>query len=381
MANGSDDTNTVVQQIEQNTANPENTNPPTNTGEASAKLHLIANPEAVEPSDEQLLEIAKELMAGEVSPTVLELPEVRAKLVSVFEKRRTDKAEADERERKRVFKLQVNTLLQKANTILNPPPPTMIPIVLKKLPTREDRLRELQAKYGQKLPDCVFNPESHHQAMGLKGGLIGVKMNFDKDLAKANADDKIPFKNKSDSLQRLIDVVSEIVKVGYELDPNDRKNHCPTDLFKKEILPLFNTHPNLIMHCKMPDTKAEREQREHREAEANAKAEAEREQQEDERARLIASIVVLMLEVDHLKSLAPTDVQTIARRVATKFDGKTPEQKLKQAAREKCGGDVSPENRKLGLSLAKAAKCTEDEISQMFPVKNGEKKNKKKQKK
>ena len=124
----------------------------------------------------------------------------------------------------------------------------------------------------------------------------------------------------------------------------------------------------------MIETEEMRKQREQQKAEA----EKLRLQKEAERAKMIGDITTMMLTVDYFKKLGQSNTQAIAKRVANRFEG-DPDTRLREAAKEKCGGNISDDNRQLGIALAKAGLMTDERINAMFPTKKGkkEKKNKK----
>lgn len=349
-------------------------------------LQIVAEPAETAPTDEQLMKVIERLRDLPISSDDFEkLPDAtKVMLAELYHKEVRDAEKRAESEKEAVFNKQVNDLNEKLRVRLSKPKPTTQSVPLSQMiakaatrePTREERLQEMQKKYGKKLPECVFDPKSHEPAMGIVGALIAVKRAFAKDMLAADADNKVALKNKCDSLQRVIDRIKEVVRIGHGVDPEDRRNFCPPNIYK-EVSLLLNTDQRLIEHCKLIETKEDRERREQQKAEAEAKRLLE----ETERAKVVEAIVNLMMTVDYLKSLGMDNVLPIAKRVAHKYNGSTPELKLKQAAREKCGGNISDDNRRLGIALAKAAQCSEEEIQKMFPSKNGEKKNKKDKKK
>lgn len=346
-----------------------------NDGMKSPTLQLVENPEAMEPTDEQLFEVAKELMGDDATPDVLEMPEVREKLQAIFEKKEAERRAKAELERQKMLKDKADALIKKANAVLNPVKPKPPVEQLRKeklatlLPTKEsseeDRLEKLRARYGTKYPSCVF--ESSGRAIAFYYALIEVVKSFRKDLRKAKPDFQPILKGKCDALQHAIDRVKEIIEVGYGLNSHDLTRYCCSPNDDRAILALFSTDSRLLELCKVPETNEQRALREQNEAKLKAEADAKRNEEEAERMKMVEAIVNLMMTIDHFTKLGRAQTLTIARRVAGKFSGSTPESKLKQAAREKCGGNVKTENRHLGIALARAAKCSEDEVRGMFP--------------
>ena len=353
-------------------------------GTKSPALQIVATPEAKGPSDEQLLEVAKTLDSRATSD-LFKVKGFRDTMLAIYNQKETEKRATAEAEAQRLREEQANAIMKMANAVLHPNLPPKQPVKTlsileiaalapKRPPTLEERLEELKAKYGNKFPDCVFYPNTHHYASGVAGALIGVKRQFLGDMNKAKPEDKTLLKNKCDILQRAIDKLKEIIKIGYGLDPNDKQNFCPPNIYKAEILPLLAKDSRLIELCKVIETEEMRKQREQQKAEA----EKLRLQKEAERVEMSVDIATMMLKVDYFQKLGLKNTQFIAKRVANRFEG-DPDTRLREAAKEKCGGNISDDNRQLGMALAEAGLMTNEKIKAMFPSKKGkqEKKNKK----
>ncbi len=310
----------------------------------------------------------------------------RETMLAIFKQKEAAEIAKAEAEAQQIREGLASDIMKVANASLHqnlPPKPPVKTLSLHEIaamaprqpPTREERLAELKTKYGTKFPDCVFDLDTHHYASGLAGALIGVKRQFVGDMSSAKSEgDKLALKNKCDSIQRAIDRLKEIIKDGYWVDPDNRHNFCPPDIYKRDVLPLLMNDSRMIELCKMPETAAQREQRELQKVET----EKLRLQKEAERGEMIVDITTMMLMVDYFKLLGQANTLAIAKRVANRFEGDA-DTRLREAAKEKCGGNISDDNRRLGIALATAGLMTSDKINAMFPTKKGkkEKKNKK----
>lgn len=344
-------------------------------------------------TNEKLFAIAKELVPTASDDTLkkmLERTDVIERLTAILAKRDATEAALKAAEEQKVIDSMANVLVKKANVELNPvkPKEPVVLLTIEKIaeitpvhpPTQTERIEMLKQKYGTKVPEMVFNLHSHAFAMGLRGAMIGVKMRFGDDLKKIadNEEMRVAYKNKCDSIQRFIDILTEIVKDGYHADPTNPKNHAKTQVYN-QVLSLLQTDPRLFEHCKLPETRAEREARERLEAEAAQEASKAEQQKIADREKMVNDIVRRMMTDNHFEKLGVETAKHIAKRIARQFSGSSPESRMKQAAQEKRGGDVNEANKQLGKALARAAGCTPDEVSAMFPAPK-QKQGKKKQK-
>lgn len=346
-----------------------------------------------ESRSEKLFKIALELnpaLTPEKFKMLMERETLAAKLNNILAVREAEEAARKKEEEQRALDEEANALEKKLNSVLNPVKPKE-PVVLltrKKIaemapaqpPSLEERIDAQKQKHGTKVPEKIFSYSTHEYVMGLRGAMIGVKIGFERDKQKRVNDEEahVAYQKKCDSVQRFIDILTEIVKVGYQLDPNDKKNHAGQHVYR-EVLALLQTDIRLKEHCKLPETKAEREAREKHEQELQQQAQQAEEQRLAERKKMVNEIIDRMKMVELFAKMSDDARIQIAERIARKFSGASPESRLKQAAREKCGGDVKAANRLLGIALARAGRCTEDEVNAMFP--SPKQQNGKKQKK
>ena len=343
-------------------------------------------------TDDELFQIALTLnpkLTQEQFQKMLGKPELVQKLNAILVQNEAAEAAQKAAEEQKVIDTMAAALVKQANVILHPVTPKgpvenltiqkIAEIIPAQPPTQAERIEKLKQKYGTKVPGKIFNHYTHEFAMGLRGAMIGVKIRFEEDLKRIadNEEMRVAYKNRCDSLQRFIDVLTEIVKVGYQIDPNDKKNHATPQIFN-QILALNQTDPRLFEHCKLPETKAEREVREKQEKERAAAEELKKALELKEREKAITSLIEKMMTVGHFQKMPADGVRRIAERVARKFSGSTPESKLKQASREKSGGEVKLENRQLGLALGMAGGFNADELKALFP--NAKQKKEKRQK-
>jgi len=354
----------------------------------NAKLTIVSNqnPEAAEePSNKDLVEFAKNEFLTDITDEELNRPECRATkemLTQLWLKKKTDAAEAEAekiaRAERETLEKKMKQLNGKLFNALHPPKEKEIltgarlTALLPKEPSLEDRLENLKKDYSHLFPGWAFNPDSHEEAMGIRGYLIDILIRFKRYMGEAP--DEEYRKNLGDkvrTIQNRIDAVSLIVKEGYKLDPTDASNFCSRDTYK-DVRAKLEVETELMKLCAPPETPTERQERKKLEAEELKKRQAT----ELEREQMVADIMVHMLSVPYFEKLGNDQVQALAKRTARKFEGKTPEARLKQAALEKRGAEKG-ENRQLGIALAQAASLSPAEIDRIFPAPKGEKKQKK----
>jgi hypothetical protein len=370
------------------------------TGNGTPALHVVPTSDPmVMPTIEDLFKIASEkdssLNMDDFQKIVEVYPDTKDALVEIFHHRAAEQAEKERKNReeteRRAIEGKATELRKQINRELHdlkhPPkePEEFLSeskireMVGSREPTLAERLEELKQKYGNKFPSNIFNPETHEWVMGMRGFLIGVKLGFQREFEKVKDGDlKERLRNKCESVQRAINILTEIVKAGYQIDPNDKQKHCSPAIYK-QILALAASDARLIEHTKMPETKEQAEQRLKDEAKQKEQAEAKQARQQAEREQMANAIIDRMVKVDHFAKMKRDNLMPIALRIARKFSGSTPESKLKMAAREKAGGSVKGQNRQLGAALARAAGCTEDEVKGMFPEAKQKKDKKNKQ--
>lgn len=355
-------------------------------------LKLISPTSTTENSD-ALFEIAKELMGDQISLEVLDEPGVREMLTQVMEKREAEKAEREAAEKQKVIADQAQALRKKLNSVLHPigAPKEKAVLIHKEelaslLPPSSGPNAEREKvfeQYKTKVPQIVFESKMH--AFSFRGFFLGVKIGFNKDAKKAreakNEELAIAFENKAESIQRLVDVVTTILKVvhgmteGEMRDPNNQNRNKAAF---NEVHGLVYADQRLASFCSMPETKEQRLAREKQEEEKAAAEELKKAIELEEREKAVTAIIDKMMKVPHFEKMPTDSVRRIAERVARKFSGSTPESKLKQASREKSGGEVKDENKKLGIALGMAGGFNSDELKALFP--SAKQKKEKKQK-
>ena len=353
-------------------------------------LKLISPASTTENSD-VLFTIAKELMGDQVSLEVLDEPGVREMLTQVQEKREAEKAEREAAEKQKVIADQAQALRKKVNAVLHPigaPKEKAILIHKEELASLLPASSGLNAEreklfeqYRTKVPNIVFESKAH--AFSFRGFFLGVKMGFNADAKTARASNNeelaVAYENKAESIQRLVDIVTTILKVVHEMtdiemrDPKSRNK----SVFN-EIHNVVYSDARLSAFCSMPETKEQRLAREKQEEAQRLEQEAKKAAELEEREKTITAIIDKMMKVPHFEKMPADSVRRIAERVARKFSGSTPESRLKQASREKSGGEVKAENRQLGLALGMAGGFSTDELKALFP--NAKQKKEKKQK-
>ncbi len=343
-------------------------------------LKVVSN----EPTEAELRQIAMEHIGRDVSPAVIADPKIRAKLVQVFEARRAEEARrAAEAEAQRA-EAEATELLKQLNKTLHPAKPKEEVVFLKKediaahasaqTRTKEEEMAELRKELGEKFPAATFTDMAY--AMALRGSLNAVRRRFQEDAQRTeNQEARLLFSKKAEQIERAFENVTKIVAFGHGVDPRDPKNFASNVLFSRVRNDLIR-EPTLMELCKMPETLTERAERLRREEEEKQKREARLQEQREARETMTKLIIDRMLKVPYFTGLGTEAMRTIASRIAKRFDGSS-ESRLKQAADEKRGGAVSNENRKLGVALARAAGCSDEELARMFP---GKKEKKEKQK-
>ncbi len=376
-------------------------------------LHVVESTKRPEPTIEQLLELATQELARKrnlkgdkravvVPSATLTIPGVMKRLTALYNYNEDwDEANA-ENDTRTTSKEVATELIDLVDDVLPPPPPAppkppspsieeMIRLALAKA---ENAPLAISAKKNLVEPRPDQRPQS---APPIDAAIIRKKLLLPEFYPGEMLSDKrwaaialeLVKKNLTDITKMLQE---ENLEESYEETLHSMRNYVDhhhttigglTKLMKShrgqavgrkdyrtlkaEVLSVFMGSTKLKELIQLP--KAEES---HGKAEESAK--------DLERERQIQAIIVLMMKVDYLKDLGNDAVHRIAKRAAAWFKG-TPEARLEQAAREKCGAGASADDRRLSIALATAAGLSDESIQQMFLLKAREEKKKKNKKK